>query len=68
MDAELKDALRFAKSLGVRQILYESQSGARVKVTFDGPNFEPVIPQKYQAEDDEGMSEEDLLFYSAGGN
>ena len=68
MDAELKEAVEFAKTLGVTRIVYESRHGGRVEVEFDQRQMvESAIPEEYTVSDNEGVSEEDLLFYSAGG-
>jgi hypothetical protein len=68
MDAELKEAVEFARTLGVTRIVYESRHGGRVEVEFDQRQMvESAIPEEYTVSDNEGVSEEDLLFYSAGG-
>mgnify|MGYP003639599945 CR=1 FL=1 len=67
MDAELKEAVEFAESIGATRIIYESRHGGRVEVEFDQKRLvESAIPEEYTASD-EGVSDDDLLFYSAGG-
>ena len=68
MEPELKEAIEFAKTLGVTRIMYESRHGGRVEVEFDQKQMvESAIPSQYLVGEEEGVSDDDLLFYSSGG-
>jgi len=66
MEAELKEAIEFAKTLGVTRIMYESRHGGRVEVEFDQKQMVGAIPSQYLVSEEEGVSDDDLLFYSSG--
>ena len=69
MDSELKEAVEFGQSIGVKSISYETPIG-KISVVFPDkvPEVGFAIPEDYQQADPDPEKQDDfLLYYSSGG-
>ena len=66
MDAELREAVEFAKGVGAESITYETHN-AKISIVFRKTVDYGAIPSEYIETTTEEPDDEDLLFYSSGG-